>query len=169
MQASTSTSTSTSTEYRVAEAQVQLASALEAQRRHRRGELVQQLADARKQLREANATYKRLALQVKTEREQRAFIQSKLDQIFAAIDDSWSQRPAVATYLPNDPDVVAWQQQYSALKAERDKLIAERNAILPSDVMAAVRYEGPTGIVARLQHLEASLLEQVERQVGCQS
>jgi hypothetical protein len=90
-------------------------------------------------------------------------VQAKINAVLLALQDSFALRPACADYLPDDPEVEAWARQHAALEEKRDHLIATRDQ-LPDperDWKEAGSYEGPLGLLARLEYAEANLLRQL--------
>jgi hypothetical protein len=127
-----------------------------------RKELVERLGKVRAEKREAEATYLKLATQIKAEREWEADIRAQINQVRDAIGDSWAARPTVADLLPEDPEVKAWRKGHESLERERDKLAARLAAQPRTSIVDAVRYEGPTGILFALECAEANLLAQLD-------
>jgi hypothetical protein len=154
----------TDAEAAVAQARQALARAEQVQKNEHRRELLAKLEAVRAEKAKAQADYQRLAGQIKQEREWRAQKRQQIERVRDMIGQSWDQRPTVAAFLPDDPEVTRWRRQYAALEAERDKLIAEVNAAHETNVLEAARYEGATGIIATLEYSEANLLAAIDPQ-----
>ena len=152
----------TAIDYKVTQAQAVLASAVKEQHEARHGELVRQLGNVRAQLRMAHRHYQTLTAKIKSDHAERAQIQNKLDMTLFALANNTQKRPAVASYLPDDLEVVTWQRERTQLEVDRDVLIAQRNAInMGSDIVEAAAFEGPNGTIARLDYIESNLLAQL--------
>jgi hypothetical protein len=149
----------TSAEAAVVEARHALERAQQEQKNEQRKELLARLAAVRAEKTRAQAEYQRIAGQIKTEREWRAQRQAEIERVRDMIGQSWAQRPKVADFLPDDPEVTQWRRQYARLEAERDKLIARVNAAHETSVLELVRYnDQAAGIIPQLERSEANLL-----------
>jgi hypothetical protein len=156
----------TSTELEVIHAKTALDRATEAQRKEQRASWTKQLTDNRAQLRTARHTYIQLAQQIKTEDELRRQIQNRLNQVLVAVDEHWRQRSPVADFLTADPEVVEWQNVHTLLEGERDKLMAQRDAVPRTNKLEAIEYEGPNGRIAMLERVEANLINALNGSIG---
>jgi hypothetical protein len=155
-------STITQAQTLVEEARAQLARAEEAVNAERRTELIGKLAAVRAEIREGRARYGKLRLKIHAQRQDRGNAQEKINSVLRELADSEAARPAVADFLPEDPDVVRWRKHHEALQAKRIRLIGQRDA-LPDpdsngDVTEAAAYEGPQGKIAALEFSEANIL-----------
>lgn len=149
----------------VLEARALLARAEQEEHDERRAELVRQLTAVRNEHREAMARYRTLSTQIKRERETRGNAQAKVLAALDALDEHFRERPSVADYLVDDPDVVAWREAHEALERKRDGLILLRDK-LPDpdrDLKEACSYEGAYGRIATLEYAEHNLLHALER------
>jgi hypothetical protein len=148
-----------STDQDVVIARAALHQAEAAARDEQRKELLAKLAAVRAEKAKAYLDYQRLAGQIKQEREGRASMQGQIERVRDMIGQAWADRPTVADFLPDDPEVVAWRRQYESLERERDKLIARVNAAHETPALELVRYNDPAvGLIPRLEHAEANLL-----------
>ena|SRR5215472_2759521 len=134
------------------------------QKEHERTEFVKRLEGVRADLRAAKARYFELAHGIKAARENVTKIRDELKRAVEALSQSMDTRPRVADILPGDPEVVQWRRRQEALEAGRDRIMARLHAAPdPStNLVECVRYEGPGGIVAQLEHSEANLLRQLD-------
>jgi hypothetical protein len=122
------------------------------------------LASVRAELRTKRAELHKVEGNHKRQNEQRARIQSKLNQVLLEIDESWRQRPVVADIpLLHDPEVIAWKRDHKRLEDERDKLIEQRNSVPQVDLMAAVRLAKE---VESLEYSEGNLLNKLTNSFG---
>jgi hypothetical protein len=147
------------TDLTVQEARAQLASAEERQAQDRRDATIEELKMVRAQLAKARGAYQVLAGRVKEEREFKARMKGHIEQLDEAIRQNWSQRPAVAEHLPDDPDVVAWNKERQRFARQREKLNRELQAAPETRVVDLVYYNDPAvGIIPNLERAEANLL-----------
>lgn len=153
---------------RVAFLENQLTDAHRDAEAERRGELVAKLRAVREELLAARTRYKEESIAIRTQSQHRDQIQTKIIEAMNAISASFGLRPAVASYLPNDPELVAWRKQHTALERHRDKLIAARDAFIATmpDPTFCISCEGPNGLLARLEHSGQSLLSILEDSLG---
>jgi len=145
---------------RVAVLENQLADARRNAEAQGRGELVAKLCAVREELLAAQTRYQEESIAIKTQCQYRDQIQTKIIETTNAISASFGLRPAVASYLPNELEVVAWRKQHTALECHRDTLIAARDAFIATmlDPTFCISCEGPNGLLARLEHAGYSLL-----------
>ena len=125
--------------------------------------LRKQLAAIRAQIRAAKATYADLRKQIRRGEQRVAMVQSEIDFLVAQLTESVQAQPPAADFLPDDPEVEAWQADHDALVVRRDRLIAVRDRAtsqIPSRI-ACARYEGNFGVLANLQRQEINLLRKL--------
>lgn len=131
---------------------------------------IAKLAEARAELRRARARYQELNVSIKADRAARAEVQGRTNHVAVRLNEHLRQRPAVADYLPEDPEVVAWRKERTELQQERERLIAERDALPDPEASEyfkeACSYEGPFGIIATLEFTVQNLLHQLEGRSG---
>ncbi len=145
-----------------AEAQLQQAKAAEAEKA--REALRGQLADIRKQLRVARASYQDLSKRIRNGENQVARIQAQIDELTTELTLLMEQRPEVADALPNDAEVVDWRQTHQELINRRETLIQQRtratSAIPP--LVEAVKFEGNFGLIANLERAQHNLVRRIK-------
>jgi hypothetical protein len=143
----------------VQEAFAHLAAAQERQEQDRRDGMIEELKMVRAQLVKARQSYQILAGRVKEEREYRARMKGAIEQMDEAIRQNWSQRPAVAEHLSEDPDVVAWNKERQRFVRQREKLNAQLQAAPETRVVDLVYFNDPAvGIIPNLERAEQNLL-----------
>jgi hypothetical protein len=160
--------TTTTARERLELAQQELDQAQEVADNERRHQLVTQLGEVRAELRQARARHQELMARSHKEREARDNAQAKVAQVLEQLAESERTRPAVADYLPEDVEVVAWREIHEALEAKRGRLIAQRDKLPDPDLalIEANRYAGPFGMIATLEFAESNILRQLEGQGG---
>jgi chromosome segregation ATPase len=158
----------TRTELAVIEAKAALDRATEAQREEQRASWKKQLTDNRAQLRGARTEYQQLTQRIKSKREQVREIQVNINKTAAAISASFTARPEIFSYLPSDPECVAWQTRHTELEDLLASLISERDAATPDsqDILRAVSFEGGTGVLATLEYREQAILNALNGTLG---
>jgi hypothetical protein len=125
-----------------------------------------QLARVRGEIRKAHSDYERLRREIKSGEIQVAVQQSHVEGLTNRISDHMQARPACAEFLPDDPEVVAWQIKYNDLIQRREQAIARRN-VLQAEIpnkLAAARYEGNFGVIAILQRTENNLVRRLRNE-----
>ena len=154
-----------STSFAVAQARATLADAESAQREERRKQLITKLAETREALRLESAALDKmradvLALQAIYDGNRRSL--ELLDDLLGLHQQA---RPAVAEYLPADPQVVAWSSKERDLRAERARVLNQRLG-LPN--LALMRLDGAQ-LAKRVQELmfgEGAILNELEGMAG---
>jgi hypothetical protein len=123
----------------------------------------QALADVRNQLRQAHATYNRLRRAIRNGQAGVQRAQAEVELASAYISENLQLRPAVAEFLPDDPEVRAWQQQHNELLAQRDRAIARHDAMQATipNIAEAARYEGNFGVIAELERAQNNLVRKL--------
>ena len=85
--------------------------------------------------------------------------QSHVDGLTNLISEHMLARPACAEFLPDDPEVRAWQKRYDDLQERRNLAIARREELRAEipPALEAAKYEGNFGVIANLQRMESNL------------
>jgi chromosome segregation ATPase len=120
-------------EARIAEARAVLAQAEADEKQRRMAGLRFSLAQVRQERPAAEARYQELCDLIHYQAEVRANAQGRVARAFEALRESERQRPEVAEFLPEDPEVVRWRKAHEALKAQCERRIAERDALPDPD------------------------------------
>jgi uncharacterized protein involved in exopolysaccharide biosynthesis len=154
----------TEAQARVAEAQAQLKSANTELAAEAKEVLRKQLAEVRAQIRTAKATYADLRKQIRNGEQSVARIQAQIDELVGQITASWQERPEATDYLPDDPEVAAWQAQHASLEQQKDRAIARRTSTQTTipPLVEAAKYEGNFGIIATLERSENNLIRRIK-------
>lgn len=122
-----------------------------------REQAIENLALTRSQIREAEDELHSLAIAIKAEDKQRERLRLRLRvrSFDDKIGDSLLRRLEVADFLPNDPEVRAWQKQHDRIVKEQQKTIADLCAVSQSDRLHAVRLDKS---IEQLRYTERALL-----------
>jgi hypothetical protein len=149
----------------ITEARAQLANAEAAERAERHQKLVSQLAAVREELRVKGAELEQMQQKILQSQADDENVYHSILVVLDAIGTSSANRPAVADYLAADPEVVAWQQKHDALVAEHARLLSERRALYPVELL---RSEGLQlrDRVQSLIYAEQNLLNALDGSVG---
>ncbi len=89
--------------------------------------------------------------------------QAKVEELSYYISEAIAQKPAVADFLPDDPEVTGWRARYAKLCARREEAIQKREAAqaaMPS-LGEAAKYEGNFGVIANLERAQNNLLRRL--------
>jgi hypothetical protein len=149
----------------IEQARAQLIAAEEQAAEERRRQLLGQLDQARKDLRRMRSRHQALATRIQQQRSERHEGLRQLRILDQQLADSWSARPRVADYLPDDEDVIAWEEQHHAIEEKRAALLAALpNPDQGADFDEACSYEGATGKIATLEFTVENLLRQLDGQ-----
>jgi hypothetical protein len=148
----------------VAKAEQDLKAAKEAQAAQQRDQDRLQLAKVRAEIRAARNLYTQLRHEIQAGEQAVAIQQSHVDGLVNLLTEHNQARPACADFLPDDPEVKAWQARYDDLVQRRNLAIARREQIrgeLPPTLDAA-KYEGNFGLIANLERSEANLVRKLK-------
>jgi len=129
-----------------------------------RQRLIGELASVREQHRAGLEHYRKLAAQIKAERAARASTWAKVANVNEAIREWMNKRPAVADFLPDDPEVKNWSRRHAELEQLRAEALAAHNELPDPErnIIEAASYEGFTSKIAALEFSESNVLRRLE-------
>ncbi len=140
------------TPFAVAQARELVAQAEAAQAKERRVQLIDQLKTTRAELRTQQKALEKIRGQVFNGQADLDNVRREIGVVAEALSMFEGQRPSVAGYLPEDPEVLAWRDKCATLEAELERLRAKRVA-LPN--IELLRAEG-VNLAQRVQALQFS-------------
>jgi len=130
-------------------------------------DLTDRLGKIREELRSTRAFYASASVTIKAQSEARDLVRAAIARANQVISDHLAEKPPVADYLINDPEVVAWQLELRRLGKERDDLVADFTRLpdpqLHPDFDKAVACEGPDGLIATLELAERNVLRELDK------
>lgn len=154
----------TDAEVRALNAKNELNSAQAVVKSEEQEKVKKQLTRVRGEIRKAHSDYERLRREIKSGEIQVAVQQSHVDGLVNRISEHMLLRPACAEFLPDDPEVKAWQIKYDDLIQRREQAIARRDVLqaeIPNKLECA-RYEGNFGVIAILERTENNLVRRLK-------
>lgn len=142
----------------------QLAEAKRAEAQKHKADLRTKLREVRAALREMTKRYDKMAQAILDERELKSLLQKRIETAQEMLDASWAGRPPAFDHLGDtDPECAQWHGKHAALEQQRDKLIAQRNAVPDTDLLEAIHLKSA---IERLQYHERNILNSLNGSLG---
>ncbi len=145
----------------VIEARAALERATEQEATERREKLIAQLCTVTAQLKEARATHQKIAFCIKREREERHKLRFQIEHVEGLLANSSRCKPSTADYVPNEENV-QWVMDHAMMERAKATLLEQLSNVPDSLTIDAMKYEGPTGLLAQLEYSERNLLNALD-------
>ena len=129
-----------------------------------RDKLKADLAEVTEKLRVGVPHYIELAKEIIARRLAKENLSGRVKNADERISAHYDRRPRAFDFLPEDPECVAWSQEYDRLQAERQQLVDEIRVINPEErTQEAIALEPPYGLIGQWEMAKGNIAAALER------